>query len=170
MGVIAWLLWNQLTAPVRVVPFPELAQPSPKPTARPEISQPPPPTAHMPGTLRMLISEGNEKLARMEFEKYLRTASRLEARGTVLLHLDDGHLLVKGSVGNPKTRGINYQTYLLFGLPEADRLADGDTFDAFVVMGDAIETSGGDRTREYIFVNEGGRRPVPFARNSGIYD
>lgn len=67
----------------------------------------------------MLISKGNESVARTEFEKYLRTASRLEARGTVLRHLESGHLLVRGSIGNPKTRSINYQMYLLFGLEVA---------------------------------------------------
>lgn len=125
--------------------------------------------AAIPGTLRNLIAEGNEAVARAEWEKYLRTTPRIEARGTILRHLDDGHVLAKGSIGDPKTRRISYETYLLFGLPEADRLADGETFDAFAVMGDAIETAGGSRTREYIFVEEGGRRPNRFPRNSGIY-
>jgi hypothetical protein len=87
------------------------------------------PVTPIPGTLRMLIAKGNENVARTEFQKYLRTAPRVEARGTVLRHLDSGHLLATGSIGDPKTRAISYQTFLLFGLPEADRLADGDTFD-----------------------------------------
>ena len=127
------------------------------------------PVAPIPGTLQMLIAKGNESVARTEFEKYLRTAPRVEARGTVLRHLDSGHVLATGSIGDPKTRGISYQTFLLFGLPEADRLADGDTFDAFAVYGDAIEIAGGSRTREVIYVDEGGRRPNRFPRNSGIY-
>lgn len=128
-------------------------------------------TAPISGTLQMLISKGNESLARTEFEKYLRTAERLEMRGTVLRHLQSGHLLVKGSVGYPKTRGMKYyQTYLLFGLPEANRLADGDTFDVFAVYGDAIEAAEGSRIREYIYVDEGGRRPSRFPRNTGMYD
>lgn len=123
------------------------------------------------GTLQMLISKGNESVARTEYEKYLRTADRLEVRGTVLRHLQRGNLLVKGSVGYPKTRGMKYyQTYLLFGLPEADRLADGDTFDAFAVMGDVIETADRSRIREYIYVDEVGRRPSRFPPNTGMYD
>ncbi len=43
MGVIALLLWNQLTVPVRVVSVSEQAQASPEPTAQAEISLPPPP-------------------------------------------------------------------------------------------------------------------------------
>ena len=124
----------------------------------------------IPGTLRNLIAEGNEAVARAEWEKYLRTTPRIEARGTVLRHIDDGHLLVKGSIGNPKTHSLSHEVYLLFGLPEANQLADGETFDAFAVMGDAIETAAGGRTREYVYVPEGGRRPNRFARNSGIYE
>jgi len=169
LGVIALLLWNQLTAPVRVVSVSELAKPLPEPTARPEVSHTPPSTALIPGTLQMFIAKGNESVARKEFEKYLRTAPRVEARGTVLRHLESGHLLVTGSIGEPKTRAISYQTYVLFGLPEAERLADGDTFDAFAVYGDAIETGGGSRTRELIYVHESGRRPNRFPRNSEIY-
>lgn len=132
---------------------------------------PQPQVARISGTLQTLISEGNETVARTEFEKYLRTAPRCEARGMVLRHLDDGHLLVQGSIGDPKTRSLSHQVYLLFGLPEADRLADGETFDAFAVMGDAIKTAGGGRTREFIYVDESGRRPNrTFGRNSGIYE
>ena len=43
MGVIALLLWNQFTAPVRVVPLSEATKPSPEPNARLEFSLPPPP-------------------------------------------------------------------------------------------------------------------------------
>ena len=38
--------------------------------------------AAIPGTLRNLIAEGNEAVARAEWEKYLRTTPRVEARGT----------------------------------------------------------------------------------------
>lgn len=146
----------------------EAATPTPVPILEP-TKVPQPQVPPIPGTLQMLISKGNETVARTEFEKYLRTALRCEARGTVLRHLDDGHLLVQGSIGEPKTRRIDYRMYLLFGLPEADRLADGEKFEAFVVMGDAIETAGGGRTREFIYVEEGGRRPNSSARNSDLY-
>lgn len=125
----------------------------------------------IPKTLRNVIAYGNEQNARTEFEKYLRTATKLEARGTVVRLLDSGHLLARGSIGNPKTRGMSYnQTYLLFGLPEAGSLADGDTFNAFVVMGDPVKTPSGSRVREYIYVDEEGRRPVRFPMNSEMYD
>jgi hypothetical protein len=124
----------------------------------------------IPGTLQNLIAEGREDVARAEWEKYLRTAPRVEARGTVIRHLSDGHLLVRGTIGNPKTHTLNHEIYLLFGLPAADRLADGEIFDAFAITGDAIETAGGGRTREYIYVDEGGRRLSRFARNSGVYE
>lgn len=146
----------------------EAATPTPKPILEP-TKVPQPKVACIPGTLQMLISKGNETFARTEFEKYLRTAPRCEARGTVLRHLHDGHLLVQGSIGEPMTRRIDYCVYLLFGLPEADRLADGEKFEAFVVMGNAIETSGGGRTREFIYVDEDGRRPNSSARNSELY-
>ncbi len=165
-AVFCYLLLSQS----KLVRVPEQPLPPASPIPLPVVAKTPaPPARQDPATLRKHTSQGTIEEVRSDWDEYVRTAPRIEARGTLVRHMGNGQILVNGSIANPRNRGISYETYLLFGLPEAERLADGETFDAFAVMGDAIEIAGGSRVREYIFVSESGRRPSRFELHSGIY-
>ncbi len=161
LGASAWRLWTDAPQSTAALNAQKVA-PAPKadiPTRAQTLPV-------MPGTLRNLIGEGGEARAMEEWKKYLRTAQQMELHGTVRRHLEDGHVVATADVMDPKVRVADTERLLLFGLPEADRMADGDIFDCFAVAGDVLKGADGEQVREYVWVDPAGRSLPRYERSA----
>lgn len=138
---------------------------TPKAQPRSVTTPAPTPVIQRSALLNKILSSGDERAAYEAYGQWLQTAEKMEVHATIIRHMDDGHVLVAGFFTDVATRrAASTQTFLVFGLPEAEALADGDIFDCYALMADPMKMPNGTMLREFIRIDYGGRTPPRFER------
>jgi hypothetical protein len=137
----------------------------------PSKPSPPPstPVVRESALFQRLIANGeNRDEAWRAYLHYLQTSPQWEVHARVRRHMPDGHLVLIGFYTDVATHGAaTTQTFTLFGVPNADAIADGEIIDCFSVWADPMTMPDGSMLREFIFAPNAGRIPPQF--EAGIY-
>lgn len=110
---------------------------------------------------------GDYEAAQKRLEESLHKFSVHEIHATVVRHLPTGHLLMSGAAFDPKVRVANTDTFTLFGVPDADLIADGEGIDCYARVLEPMQV-GGSTLYEFIYVPPGNRKLPRFNAHAPV--
>lgn len=91
------------------------------------------------------MSEANHisiETVRKNWNVTLDEQKRYHFMGTILLHIKDGHLLIRGAFPSYRGNVLPSGTYAVFGVPQAELMADGTPLDILTVPVGTYEHEG----------------------------